>query len=177
MNDSLEVLPFAHIIIVTKNQGTISNFNGFFSFVVEQHDTILFSTMGYKHQLFIFPDTIDKDEQFISVILERDTIMIGEVEVFPYATFEQFKQAFLTIEIPDDELERAKKNIALINIQKMADISYSDASLSYKNYMNQQWNQLYTRGQNPVNNLLNPFAWAKLIKAIKEGDFKKKEEE
>jgi hypothetical protein len=29
-----------------------------------------------------------------------------------------------------------------------------------------------TRGQYPINNLLNPFAWAKFVKGIKNGLFK-----
>ena len=115
-NDSLEPLPFTHIVLLTKNQGTISNFNGFFSFVVERTDTVLFSTIGYKHKLFAFSDTMKTDDIFVNIKMERDTIMIAEIHVFPYATFEQFKHAFLTIEIPDDDLERAKKNIEIINI-------------------------------------------------------------
>jgi len=33
---------------------------------------------------------------------------------------------------------------------------------------------LYSIGQLPANNLLNPIAWRKLIKAWKDGEFKKK---
>ena len=41
--------------------------------------------------------------------------------------------------------------------------------------MNQYYQALYTKGQYPINNLINPLSWAAFIKAIKEGDFKKKE--
>ena len=102
--------------------------------------------------------------------------MLKEIEVFPWPTFEQFKLAFLSVKIPDDDYERALKNMEIINIQKFSDFAYSDAGLSYKVYMNQQYNQIFTRGQYPVNNLLNPFAWAKFIDAIKDGDYSRKEE-
>lgn len=175
-NDSLEPLPFVHIVLVTKNQGTISNFYGFFSFVAEISDTIIFSSIGYKHKMFVLPDSIDSDDYFVNVKMERDTIMLMEIKVFPWPTFEQFKLAFLSLKIPDDDYERALKNMEIINIQKFNDFAYSDAGLSYKTYMNQQYNQIITRGQYPINNLLNPYAWAKFINAIKDGDFRRKEE-
>jgi hypothetical protein len=49
-----------------------------------------------------------------------------------------------------------------------------DASLNYKYSMQQYQSKLYYAGQLPPNNLLNPIAWAKFIKAWKNGDFKKK---
>lgn len=175
-NDSLEPLPFVHIVLIPKNQGTISNFYGFFSLVAEISDTLIFSSIGYKHKIFVFPDSIDTDDYFVNVNMKRDTIMLIEIKVFPWPTFEQFKLAFLSLKIPDDDYERALKNMEIINIQRFSDFAYSDAGLSYKTYMNQQHNQIITRGQYPINNLLNPFAWAKFINAIKEGDFRRKEE-
>jgi hypothetical protein len=41
--------------------------------------------------------------------------------------------------------------------------------LAFGNVANQRATQLYTNGQLPVNNLLNPYSWAKLIKDWKEG--------
>jgi hypothetical protein len=35
--------------------------------------------------------------------------------------------------------------------------------------MQQNANALYTRGQYPANNLLNPFAWAKFFNEVKHG--------
>ncbi len=50
-----------------------------------------------------------------------------------------------------------------------------DASLNYKYSSQQYQSKLYYAGQYPPNNLLNPIAWAKFIKAWKNGDFKKKD--
>jgi hypothetical protein len=38
--------------------------------------------------------------------------------------------------------------------------------------MEQNFGALATRGQYPINNLLNPFAWVKFVKEIKNGLFK-----
>ncbi|NOZ47906.1 MAG: carboxypeptidase-like regulatory domain-containing protein [Chlorobi bacterium] len=174
--DSAKAVPYAHIINITKNQGTLSNFQGFFSFALEKSDTVLFSSLGFKHKLLILPDSIKTTEYFLNIHMEVDTFLINEIEVFPWPTYAQFKQAFLELDIPDDDYERALKNIEIINIQKYAESSYADAGLSYKTYMNQQYNQLYSRGQYPINNLLNPLAWAKFIKAIRNGDFKREKD-
>jgi hypothetical protein len=42
----------------------------------------------------------------------------------------------------------------------------------FRMVMQQNANALYSRGQSPVNNLFNPFAWAKFISGIKNGLFK-----
>ena len=42
----------------------------------------------------------------------------------------------------------------------------------YRYAMQQNFDQTATRNQYPVNNLLNPFAWAKFISGLKTGLFK-----
>ena len=49
------------------------------------------------------------------------------------------------------------------------------ANMNYKYFMDQQMLSTSTKYQLPSNPLLNPFAWVKFIKAIKRGDFKKKD--
>ncbi|MFN4124069.1 MAG: hypothetical protein ACK4GL_12295, partial [Flavobacteriales bacterium] len=49
-----------------------------------------------------------------------------------------------------------------------------DGSMNYRNTMQNYQSQLYTAGQIPQNNLLNPIAWSRFIQAWKNGDFKRK---
>ena len=133
VNDTLEPLPFTNIIIISKNQGTISNFYGFFSFAIDKSDTILFSSVGYKPILISFVDSLYKENYYVDIKMEMDTIFLRQIDVFPWPTFQQFKHAFVSLKIPDDDLERARKNIELINIQKYAENMGYDAGLSYKN--------------------------------------------
>jgi hypothetical protein len=49
----------------------------------------------------------------------------------------------------------------------------NDASLAYGYAQNQRYSKLYTNGQLPVNNLLNPYSWAKLIQDWKAGKLSK----
>ena len=144
-----------------------------FSFIVEPYDTILFSSVGYKKVGLIIPDTLKTFHLELDIYMETDTIMIEEVIILPWKTYEEFKEAFLSLELPDDDMNRAYKNIALIKTQ----IYYSgtpDPGLNYKYMLQEQYNQLYTKGQMPYYSILNPIRWAEFFKYLEEGKFKNK---
>ena len=82
---------------------------------------------------------------------------------------------FINIQIPDDEMEIARKNLAAAKIQMMADQYSMDGRMNYNNYIENQTSKLYYFGQQQPFSIFNPFAWAEFIKAWKEGKFKKRE--
>lgn len=169
-------VPFVHVLIKNYRQGTISDFEGFFSLVVQPKDTIIFSSIGYKQLSWIVPDSASSDDIATTIVLSKDTILLSEAVVFPWNTYEKFKEAFLQLNAPSDDIQRALDNFALIEKQLYDDYSTTpDASLSYKYFMQQTYNQLYYAGQLPPNNLLNPIAWAKFFEALRNGDFKRKD--
>ena len=94
--------------------------------------------------------------------------------IYAWPTREQIYEYFLTAPIPDDDVERARKNLAQEKISDMAINMPMDASMNFRNSMSNYNTRLYTAGQIPMNNLLNPIAWAKFVEAWKKGDFKKK---
>ncbi|MCC6385638.1 MAG: carboxypeptidase-like regulatory domain-containing protein [Bacteroidia bacterium] len=173
-SDSLQPLPYTSIIIKHTYRGTISDFYGFFSFVAKEKDTIEFTTIGYRKAVFIIPDTLTDNRYSLIQAMHRDTILLKEAVIYPWPTKEQFKQAFLSLDVPDDDLARARKNLEMQRLQEIAENLPPDGSLTYKYTMQQQYSRLYTVGQLPMNNLLNPIAWAQFIKAWKNGDFKRK---
>jgi hypothetical protein len=80
----------------------------------------------------------------------------------------------MTKERPADPLiENMNDNIASIYV---AITNQSNVKISpeagYKYAMEQNFSSMATRGQFPINNLLNPFAWSKFIGSIKNGLFK-----
>lgn len=168
-------LKFVHIKILNKKLGTITDENGLFSFIAEPHDTIRFSSVGFKKAIFVLPDSLPKPHLNIDVYLARDTIQIDEVRIYPWKTYEEFKEAFLALELPDDDYERARRNIALIKTQ----IILADDATPSENFryvMQEQYEKTMVRGlQYPVIKLFDPLAWGRFIQAIKRGDFKKKE--
>lgn len=172
-NQKSEPIPYVHVFSKTTWRGTISDRTGLFSFITEAKDTIIFSCVGYKKGYYIVPDTL-KDYYFtIDVFMERDTILLEEVEVFILpATYEEFKEAILSLELPLNDYDRARKNIAIIQTQIALSESI-EPGVSFKQVMEQQYLKNITYGQYPViNNLFNPLAWAKFFDALKKGKLK-----
>lgn len=173
--DSLNPIPFASILVRNEARGTISDYFGFFSFVAQKGDTIEFTCVGYKKSFYKIPDTLRGDKYSLIQMLTTDTVLLGESFVRPWPTQEQFREAFLNLKIPDDDLVRARRNLARYEMKEKWETTAMDGSLNYKTAMQQKQSQLYYIGQYQPNNLLNPIAWANFIEAWQRGDFKKKE--
>jgi hypothetical protein len=174
--DSLLTIPFSNVLIKNKQKGTISDFYGYFSLVAGKGDTIVFSCLGYKKTKFIIPE--NTEENFITVVqkLETDTILLKETKVYPWPSRDQFKQVFLTVDLPDDAIERAKKNIDNAFVDIMIGQMPNDGKENFKSFMDDMHQQQYIMMGNPtIIPILNPFAWAAFIKAWRDGDFKRKD--
>ena len=175
--DSLKPIPLAHIIVINSMRGTISDFSGYFSFVAKKCDTVEFSAVGYKTGRFIIPDTINNNRYSMIRVMSTDTIYLTETVIYPWPTKEQFKEAFLTLKIPDDDLEIARQNLNPKQLLANAENLPAEGSVNFRYLMHQQVDKLYYNGQTQPITILNPFAWAKFIKAWKEGDFKRKNDD
>lgn len=165
-------LPFSHIIVINAGKGTIADRRGRFSFIVYPNDTLVFSSMGYVRKQEIVPDNLDAVHYSVDIQLPRDTFEIKEVTVFPWATYEEFKEAFIALDLPEDDYDRAIANIALIQTWMELEGLPADPSASFRIAMQRHHDRNMYAGQ-PPNNLLNPFSWAKFIDAIKEGKFQR----
>ena len=169
--DGEELTPvrFASVMISNTYRGTISDNTGYFSFVASVGDTIHFSSVGYKKADFVIPDTLSTNRYSLIQVLEKDTILLKEQRVYPWPSKEQFKEAFLSLNDPDNDFERAQRNLAMAE-QRQENMNVpqrSYGSLAYKYQMQQYQSRLYYAGQYPANNLLNPIAWSQFIQSWK----------
>jgi hypothetical protein len=170
-NEYVQPLSFAHIIITNRGVGTISDKEGKFSFVVMPNDTIVFSSLGYKSARVIIPDTLNTKFYTRDVLIQADTIMIAELEIYPWKDYEEFKEAFVNLELPEDDMVRAQRNIALIKQQ--LDITTEPLpSANYRYMMDQNTWKSFNRGTYPTYQIFNVVAWTKFFEALKNGDFK-----
>ncbi len=170
-DEQTEPLPFAHVLIMNNYRGTITDREGKFSLVVEVFDTVLFSTLGYKRRTMVVPDTLPRPFITTDIVLQEDTILIAEVEVYPWRSYEEFKEALLNLKLPDDDNERARRNIALIKTQIIL-YNEPNARENFQYVMEQQYRETFNQGMYPSYQIFNPFAWAKFFQALKRGDFK-----
>ncbi len=171
--DSLEQMPFATVFDRQTRKGTIGDYYGFFSLVVYPGDTLIFSYYGYKTSSFIVPDTLKDDRYSIIHMMYADTLELPQVNIYPWPSREDFARAFVEMKPYDDALRRAQRQLSGESLAFAAARVSTDGSLSYSWQQNQMNTRLYTMGQSPVNNLFNPYSWAKFIQSWKEGDLKR----
>jgi len=170
--DSMRGLPFASVIIRSKKTGAVTDYNGFFTFVASPGDVVEFISLGYKDAQYLVPDTLKATHYSIVQVMKRDTITLNTVTVYPWPNKEEFKAAFLKLNVPNDDLNRAQKNLAADEMRELVKGLSMDGQDNYLYSMQQQYQKMQYIGQYPPNNLLNPFAWAKFIKDLKAGKLK-----
>jgi hypothetical protein len=170
--DSLTPMPFANVIIKGSFRGTITDFYGFFSFVAQLNDTIEFSSIGYKTSYYAIPDTLPEERYSLIQILKKDTISLNEAVIYPWPTREQFKTAFLNMDIPFDDYERARRNLDPESMYQRLYSMTMDANSNYKYNMQQYQSRVYYNGQLPPSTIGDPFAWVRFIDAWKKGKLK-----
>jgi hypothetical protein len=173
-DELLRPMPFAHVLVLNNYRGAITNNFGNFSVVVEESDSVLISSVGYKRMYLVIPENLPSKFLNIEAILQIDTLVIAEARIYPWKTYEEFKEAFVNLKLPTDDMDKARRNIALLRTQIIMDHEPS-ARANFQHIMEQQYQQTFTQGQLPSYQLLNPFAWAKFFQALKRGDFRKKD--
>ncbi|MBI3237499.1 MAG: hypothetical protein HYZ43_01420 [Flavobacteriia bacterium] len=174
-SDSLEQMPYATIFDKTVGRGTLADFFGFFSIVVQPGDTILVRYFGHNESSFIVPDTLTDDRYSIIHMMVKDTSLnyLPTVTVYPWPSRADFARAFVEMDPYDDAFRQAQKKLSGESLAFIASKVSSDGSISYGYAINQQNTRLYTMGQSPVNNLMNPFAWASFLQSWRSGQLSK----
>ncbi|GHU85556.1 hypothetical protein FACS1894153_1000 [Bacteroidia bacterium] len=178
-NADLTPIPFVHVAVKGTYRGTSADLNGFFSLVTYAGDELSFTSIGFKDVKVKIPDTIVANHYTIYQSMQQDTIDLPLTVIYPWPSKEKFREAFLNLNVPDDQYEIARKNLTLAEIRERAKYTGMTPSMNYRNFINQQTDPLYYggkfSGQAPANNLLNPFAWAKFLQIWKnQQDAKKK---
>jgi len=165
------IVPDVSIYSKHLRRGAASDHRGIFSIISSPGDTVFFSAIGFKPTLLTIPATATGDHYITDVIMVTDTIQIGEVLVLPWRTYSEFKRAVLENKPTDPLMDNLAYNLAMVQQQIWSDMSPTSGE-AYRFTMQQMSDNLYTRGQLPANNLLNPFAWQKFVKGVKEGMLK-----
>ncbi len=172
--DRLLPVGYANIYVMGKGRGTYSDYNGFFSLVVERGDSLEFSAIGYKTVYFVVPDSMSDDRYSMVQLMTEDTVNLPTAVVFPWPSKEHFKLEFLAMDVSAEMQERAMRNLANERLRDMQVGVQMDANENADYYLRQQANRNYYIGQTPPMNIFNPLAWKEFFDAWKRGDFKKK---
>lgn len=172
--DSLQALQSVSVVVKGQNRGTITNSQGVFSIVVLKGDAIEFSSVGFKPKSVIVPKDIEGNQYSIIQLMVTDTVYLAATIIKAKPSRAQFERDFLNTNIPDDNLEIARKNNDENQRKVLMATLPRDGREVASNYLTRQAARSYYNGQLPPQNIFNPFAWAQFIQAWKRGDFKKK---
>ena len=174
--DSNTVVPYVTLRNQSAKKSYSANYKGYFSFVAHEGDSIHFTSIGYKKIDLIIPVNL-KDKKFTVVIkMESDNIQLPTVRVFPWASVDEFKKEFLTLKFADDDLEIARKNVSRQSLAALAANLPRDGGENAGTTFINSHIGLGNKNMVQTNPLLNPFAWAALIKQITEGNKNKKKD-
>ena len=171
--DSNTVVPYVTITNVTgRDQYFSANYKGYFSFVANEGDTLLFTAVGYRKEGVVIPLGLSDNRYTILMKMKQEVINLPGVRVYPWASTDEFKKEFMTMKFADDDLEIAKKNVSRESLASMiATLPRDGGEMQSFNFQNNH-NRLTSRNINQrlANPLLNPFAWGALIQQIIQGD-------
>ncbi|MFN7911723.1 MAG: carboxypeptidase-like regulatory domain-containing protein [Bacteroidota bacterium] len=174
--DSLTPVPLVAIIVSGTNHGTKTDFYGFFNLIVNPGDELEFISIQYKNAYYKVPDTLNNRYYSAIQILVKDTVKLPAIEVYPWPSKDEFKKAFLTLNLNDTDLDRADKNLQRDALTYLERNQTASASENYRYVMQAYYTKVYSAGQQPSISLLNPIAWAQFIDAWRKGKYKKKKD-
>lgn len=172
--DSTDAVAGVNVYVPKKGRGTSSGRFGYFSMPVLEGDSVVFSFIGLKRQTFKVPESVENDRISLILTMEVDEIALAEVEVLPYPTEEEFKQAVIAMNVVDP-MSISRANMSPEMLLRWAESMPASGGENFRYFQQGQVLQnqdLY--GPRPLR-LLDPFAWGQFIRSIKRGDLKKKD--
>jgi hypothetical protein len=163
----------AAIISKKLKKGTVSELYGIYSITSTPGDTIFFRALGYKRYHTVIPSDYAGRHANVDIRLEFDTVRIDGVNILPWRTYSEFIRDITQDKPLDPIIENMNDNLASIYVALQNDLGLKiSPEAGYHYVVQQDFNAHATKNQFPVNNLMNPWAWSKFIKGVKNGLFK-----
>ncbi len=172
--DSMLPVCFGQVYNMNKKIGTTANYEGYFSLVVSANDTLIFKCLGFKETKYIIPNTIEGNKFTALQIMSRDIVELSEIIIVPWNTMSEFKQAFVDLQLNNDDLIRAQQNLSLQRLERAERSLEYDGGEMAGYTLGLQTQQNFNNSTMPVYGLTNPIAWYNFIDALRNGKLKNK---
>ena len=173
-SDSTDAVAGVNIYVPKKGRGTSSGRFGYFSMPVLEGDSVVFSFIGLQKQTFKVPETVENDRISLILTMEVDEIALAEIEVMPYPTEEEFKQAVIALNMVDP-MSISRANMSPEMLLRWAESMPASGNENFRYFQQGQAIQNQDLYGPRTLRLLDPFAWGQFIRSIKRGDLKKKD--
>lgn len=155
-----------------RTQTFASNHQGYFSFVAHEGDTISFTSVGYSPVQLVIPKGLPESKYTAMIKMTTEVVELEVVRPYPWASVDEFNMAFMDLEIADDDIVVARRNVSRESLAALAEVTPRDANEMRTFNTNQNHIDLSGQAinQRMANPLLSPFAWGNFIKQITEGN-------
>jgi hypothetical protein len=101
-SDKTTPIPGAGIIRFGTTQGVISDAEGKFLIDIDQSDTLLIRAVGFKPLLYL-PRNLPVSELRVNIVLQQDSVMLGEVEITSRPSEEMIQRALRNMKREDPD--------------------------------------------------------------------------
>ena len=133
-SSNAEFLPLAYIFNPQAGRGALSDNFGQVDMYVFPGDSLVISYVGYKKKYYIVPRDTELVHQVI-IPMEEMTTMLRDVKVFPHSSEEEFKQAFLAMDVRNaKERDNARNNLEQSKLNVFALQAGMGASSNFRNF-------------------------------------------
>ena len=156
-SDSLSPIPDVHILSEKSYYGTTSDYDGKFSMLIRKNDSLRISSVGFVTKIIsVDYDSINTNN--FEITMERDTIMLQEIDVFPYL-----------------DNHRVEEIIRQIPVEKPFIVKGANENIGSVLYQKPRENPRANIIQNPIQSLYNRFNKKERLKRKMERNRKKLE--
>ena len=154
-SDSLSPIPDVHILSEKSYYGTTSDYDGKFSILIRKNDSLRISSVGFVTKIIsVYYDSINTNN--FEITMERDTIMLQEIDVFPYL-----------------DNHRVEEIIRQIPVEKPFIVKGANENIGSVLYQKPRENPRANIIQNPIQSLYNRFNKKERLKRKMERNRKK----
>ncbi len=171
VGDSLYGVTGVTVYVPNTSRGTQTNEYGFFSVPVLTGDSVIFRAIGYKSQYLIIPKNFGSQSYSVIMQMQEDPTELPMVDVFPWATEREFKEAFLAVKLPDEGRSIASRNLDPERLAALFLTTPMDGGGNFSRWNMQNVQQSDQKYMLPT---VNPASLFQLMNMLKNGDFKKK---
>lgn len=130
--DSLSALEGVAVYVPGTTRSAYSRKSGYFSLPVLAGDTVVFAALGHHKLYLTVPAGTKEASMTIRITLERKENTLPTVEVMPWATEQDFKQAVLRTRLPDEEQESRPHIPPPVAYKSITDMPAMDADANFR---------------------------------------------
>jgi hypothetical protein len=172
--DSLMPVPFVLVKNLTRNSGAYSNVEGNYSLVVARGDVLEYSSVGFRKNRITIPNDIKGRKFYATQIIIRDTMSLPEAIIVPWKDVDDLKKAFVDLKLNEGDIVRAYQNLQYTRWKELQQsVSYDGQAMQQIGLANQNRENIYKQGVQPIQNIFSPLRWAEFIESLKKGKSEK----